>query len=270
MTNPSTHPRISVSLISARSWPVEQSLQFLGEAGVEAISLTLAHLGDEPSVVIPVIKDSGLKVAMLGTGGACLVEDAETALSALKPLVDATKALGCPSAFTVSGPVPPTMTTDEAFERLASNIAPASAYARENGVRLGVENNSTVTRQLGFLSTLADTVELAEKADLGVVVELQNCWQERHLKALFRDHAKRFVIVNVNDFKLGEDPRFNRRVPGDGSMPLERLIGDLLEAGYAGYFDIEFLGPAIEEEGYASAIARSLDWLASRLHKWGV
>ena len=42
-------------------------------------------------------------------------------------------------------------------------------------------------------------------------------------------------------------------------VPLERLLGSLLDAGYAGAIDLEILGPRIEKEGYASAIRRSLD-----------
>ena len=53
-------------------------------------------------------------------------------------------------------------------------------------------------------------------------------------------------------------------------MPLEWLIGALLDAGYAGMFDLELLGPAIEAEGYAGAIRRGLDWLSERLTRWGV
>ena len=62
----------------------------------------------------------------------------------------------------------------------------------------------------------------------------------------------------------------NRRVLGDGDIPLEWLLGHLLDAGFAGYFEIETLGPAIEAEGYGPAIARSLAWLNERLTKWGV
>ena len=35
-------------------------------------------------------------------------------------------------------------------------------------------------------------------------------------------------------------------------------------------FEIETLGPSIEEEGYASALRRSVEWLDDRLVTWGV
>ncbi|MEZ5205923.1 MAG: hypothetical protein R2690_02820 [Acidimicrobiales bacterium] len=39
-------------------------------------------------------------------------------------------------------------------------------------------------------------------------------------------------------------------------------MGQLLDAGYDGRFELELRGPHIDEEGYASAIERSLAALA--------
>jgi sugar phosphate isomerase/epimerase len=75
--------------------------------------------------------------------------------------------------------------------------------------------------------------------------------------------------VQVSDYKVGEPLRLNRRVPGDGDMPLEWLIGQLLDAGYKGLFELETLGPQIEDEGYPSSIRRGVTWLSDRLANWG-
>lgn len=270
MSIPPVHPRLSVSVVCAARWPLGRTLGLLQGLGVGAVSLTMARLGEPMDDAIALVRESGLSVASLGTGGARLIDDAQTTLAHLRPLIDTAAALGCPNAFTVSGPAGERMPTDEAFDRLAALIGLANGYAIQSGVRLGIEHNSMATRHLGFVGSLADACELARRADTGVVVELQNCWYERDLPRLFRENHERFLIVNVSDFRVGETLAFNRRVPGDGSIPLEWLLGELLDAGYAGLFDLEFLGPAIEEEGYEGAIARGVDWLAQRLVRWGV
>jgi sugar phosphate isomerase/epimerase len=56
-----------------------------------------------------------------------------------------------------------------------------------------------------------------------------------------------------------------RLVPGDGAIPLERLLEQLLEAGYRGPFDLELLGPEIEREGPGRALRRGADWLRAAL-----
>ena len=71
---------------------------------------------------------------------------------------------------------------------------------------LAIETSSTSTRDIGFVHSLADAVELSRDADVGVCVELQNCWYDCHLRRLFREHVDRFALVQVNDFKVGDAP----------------------------------------------------------------
>jgi sugar phosphate isomerase/epimerase len=61
----------------------------------------------------------------------------------------------------------------------------------------------------------------------------------------------------------------NRLVPGDGDIPMERIVGQLLEAGYGGVFDIEMIGPRIEEEGYERASRRAVEYVSALLGKLG-
>ena len=74
-------------------------------------------------------------------------------------------------------------------------------------------------------------------------------------------------IVQVDDFVVGTRDTPNRVVPGDGDIPLERIIGHLLAAGYKGDFDLEVVGPRIEEEGYGPAIVRSVEAMTAMLAK---
>jgi sugar phosphate isomerase/epimerase len=72
-------------------------------------------------------------------------------------------------------------------------------------------------------------------------------------------------LVQVSDYVLGDRSAPCRAVPGDGIIPLKRLIHDLQDAGYEGLFDIELVGPRIDEEGAAAASLRALRWLSDLL-----
>ena len=264
------HPRVCLNPISSMNWTLEQDLDFCREAGVEVIAIPFFKFRDRAAEGTALIKRSGLRGVGMSTGGGSLIDSGAATLETLRSAIDTAAELGCPSFYGVVGPAPPRMTTDEAFARLVDCVGPANAYAREKGVRLAFEQNSIATRGHGFIHTLADLADLAREADIGICVELQNCWYERGLERLFRDNIDRIVFAQVSDFKVGEEIKYNRRVPGDGDMPLEWMLGKLLDAGYAGYFDVEILGPAVEAEGYPSAIRRSLDWMSERLNAWGV
>ena len=63
--------------------------------------------------------------------------------------------------------------------------------------------------------------------------------------------------VQVSDYVAGDKSFPCRAVPGDGMIPLERIIGWILEAGYTGGFDLELIGPRIDAEGRLEATRRA-------------
>src|SRR3546814_5618290 len=74
-------------------------------------------------------------------------------------------------------------------------------------------------------------------------------------------------LVQVSDYVLGDRTAPCRAVPGDGAIPLESVIGGILELGYDGLFDLELVGPRIAEEGAASACTRAAGYLSHLLTK---
>lgn len=264
------HPRISVTTISSWSWTVEQDIAFLRQEGIGAMGVPTTKLAERRDEAIAAIAASGLALTSVSAGAGSLIESEAQTLAALKPSIDAARAMGAASLYFLTGPTPPQMATDEAFAAFLRCIPATLAYANEQGIALSIEHNSVSSREIGFVHTVAGAARLCREAGLGICLELQNCWYEDDLPRHFRDNLDLVTIVQVSDFLVGEQLKMNRRVPGDGSMPLEWLIGQLLDAGYTGFFEIEVVGPAIEQEGYEGAIRRSVEWLDGRLVRWGV
>jgi sugar phosphate isomerase/epimerase len=73
----------------------------------------------------------------------------------------------------------------------------------------------------------------------------------------------------VSDYVYGDRTAPCRAVIGDGAIPLEHLIGELLDAGYKGVFDLELLGPRIQQEGAAAATRRAAENLSEILSRLG-
>lgn len=272
----SAHPRLAVSTLSMWNWPLPRDLALLQSLGVKSIGVFFALIKDDPAGAGLMIAEAGLSCSNVTAdcGGVSIIAQTEagsaSALEALRPSIDFAASCGGVPCYFATGPTPLRMPTDEAFELLIPAVAPLARYATDVGVPLALEHNNASTRDAGFVNTLHDCVEFAHRTGVGICLELQNCWIERDLPRLFRDNVGRFAVVQVSDYLVGESSRLNRRSLGDGSIPLEWLLGLLLEAGYTGMFEIEVLGPAIEEEGYASAVARSVEWLDNRLVSWGV
>jgi sugar phosphate isomerase/epimerase len=158
---------------------------------------------------------------------------------------------------------------EQAAQRFVEAVAPARSAAKAAGLSLMIENASALYADLHIAHSLADTIRLAEMAEMGVCIELFHCWAEASLKDLCKRALPRCALVQVSDYVLGDRSLPNRAVPGDGTIPLERIIGMLLELGYTGAFDIELLGPRIDSEGHFGATQRAAARLSEILVKLG-
>lgn len=154
---------------------------------------------------------------------------------------------------------------EEAADRFTALVGEALPTARELGVSVMVENASALYADIHIAHTLIDTLALAERAGVGVCIDLQFCWAEADLAPLFARAVPRCGLVQVSDYMLGDRAVPGRAVPGDGVVPLERLVAELLAAGYGGVFDIELLGPRIDTEGHLAAATRAVEQLHTLL-----
>jgi sugar phosphate isomerase/epimerase len=182
--------------------------------------------------------------------------------------IELAASVGASSVCTCSGP-PGGLRWEDALDALEERLAPVRDAARGAGIDLALENSLSVRSEFSFLHSVADAMVAAERLDIGVNVDVYCCWVERSLARTLRDNVDRVKLVQFADFVIGTPCQPNRWVPGDGDLPLARLVDDILAAGSAGTFDLEVLGPAIDEIGPAAAIARGTAWLGDRLRERG-
>ncbi|MCB2059299.1 MAG: sugar phosphate isomerase/epimerase [Novosphingobium sp.] len=186
----------------------------------------------------------------------------------LMQAIDIAASLGARAIYLVSGGRG-SLLWEDAAARFAELVAPCLSVAKDKGVQLLVETASDFNVDIHIAHTLDDTIRLAEIAGIGVCLELHACWFEGGLKEKFARAIPNTGLVQVSDYVLGDRTAPCRAVPGDGVIPLEHLLGDILEAGYRGVFDLELVGPRIVEEGAASATRRAAENLSAILDRLG-
>ena len=126
---------------------------------------------------------------------------------------------------------------EDAADAFCAAVRPAVRHADAAGLRLLIEPTNVFFADLSFVHCLRDTVDLAESAGIGVCVDVQHCCAERNLDR--RPAARRSDRARTAQRPgLGTSCAF-WAVPGDGIVPLERIIGWILETGYEGLFDLE-------------------------------
>ena len=159
---------------------------------------------------------------------------------------------------------------EEAAQAFRAALAPCVMQAKAAGIPLMIENSAPLYADVHIAHTLRDAVTLAELADVGVCIDLFACWTEAGLRESIERAMPRCNLVQVCDYVYGDRSLPSRAVPGDGAIPVKRIVQWMLDAGYTGTFDIELIGPRIDAEGRVAAVRRAAENLGGILRSLGV
>jgi sugar phosphate isomerase/epimerase len=268
------HERLSIDQLCFLGDPIEEFVAGCRELGAPQVVLNSAGL----------LADGGFDAARraLGSEGPLveavnhpfglypdLERDTGDASANLLRLVDMAAELGARSVYLLTGSRG-SLSWEEAADRFTSLVTPGREAARALGIDVLIENAPSLYADIHIAHSLVDTITLAERSDLGVCIELQFCWADAGLDDLLRRAMPRCGLVQVSDYVLGDRGLPARAVPGDGVIPLARIIEQVLAAGYEGVFDIELLGPRIESEGHLAATRRAVAAVHAILTDLGV
>lgn len=265
------HARLSIHQICLAELSLADYVQYCQALGAQRVGFISPALlaGGGAAAAKSALADSDLQlqtVAHVFQAGQ-LADDRsqwQAARDELKRLIDITAELGGRSIYMLTGGRGE-LDWEQAAAAFCEAVGPCVAHARQCGVGLAIENAGALYADLHIAHSLADTLRLAEMAEVGVCLELFFCWAEADLPTLFERALPRLQLVQLSDYIYGDRALPARAVPGDGAIPLERLVKILLDAGYQGVFDIELLGPRIAAEGAPAAVARAATYCSALL-----
>lgn len=265
------HPRLSISALSSFGWSFEQDLALWRELQAPYAGLLISKIADDIPGKIRRVTEAGVGVSTVVVGAFDLAapQSWRAHRELLRTVLDALAASGGGTVY-----FPPGRTTGapwaEVLEVFAEAVAPSLAEARERGIRLGFE--PSLRTDASFVNTLRDAVDVAERTGLGLVADFGNCWMERDLAEVLQRAAPHICLAQICDVIIGgpgRPPAGGRVHLGEGELPVRRLLQAVLATGYQGPFDLEVLGPAIEQEGYEPAIRRGVRLASALLFEGG-
>jgi len=268
------HERISANNLCFPANSLIQDVECWRSLGARQVGVTVTKMkaeGWENSLGL--LREAGFPVATmvhLFLGGDTL-DDAsaiERARHELSETIEAARLLGAGTIYMLTGGRG-SLSWEEAADAFCAAIAPCREQAASAGVELLIEPAAPIFADLHIAHTLADTAALASQAGIGMSIDIFASWTEPRLEETIRRSMERCHLVQVSDFVPGHRVYPCRAVPGDGIIPLERIIGWILDAGFEGAFDLELMGPRIDAEGHFEAVKRTCDVLGEMLERLG-
>jgi sugar phosphate isomerase/epimerase len=266
------HSHISINVLSLALAAFDQQVEAVARIGARAITPDIGQLGDVSSAqAARLIGDAGLHAAALTHRAFGFGDAAETqaARERLEQSIDFANAIGAPAIVMTTGGRG-AFNWSDAAKRFAEGIAPCAATAHKAGIKLGIEPTSHLYADASIAHRLSDCTAIARQANISVVIDLFACWTDSNIDEAITAAAPIASLVQISDYVYGDRGLPCRAVPGDGAVPLERLIPAIVEAGFRGTFDLEIIGPRLEAEGAEIGLKRAADVIGRTLQMAGL
>jgi sugar phosphate isomerase/epimerase len=200
--------------------------------------------------------------------GGQLANDPRAAQDALCAVIDAAVTVRARTVYLLTGGRG-ALRWQQAAERFCTMVAPCVEQANRSGVALAIENASSLYADMHLAHTLRDTVTLAQMGGLGICIDVFHCWAEGDVEETVAQALPRTKLIQLSDYVLGDRALPGRAVPGDGTIPIEAFVAQALAGGYAHGFDLELIGPRIEDEGCRESAKRACDVVGDMLDRLG-
>ena len=230
--------RLSFNQITAERAGLKEVVEACARHGVPYVAVwrhKLAQVGVKTAVCL--LRDAGVRVSSVCRGGmfpAAADDERAARIEENRRAVDEAAALGAEVLVLVCGAAPD---RDIAAARrmVADGIAALVPYARERGVRLGIEPmHPGFAAERSCITTLAEARRLAERFDpatVGVVADVYHIWWDPELYDELARAAGRVVGFHG--------------MMGDGVIELRRIREAVERTGYAGPIEVEIFNQGV-------------------------
>lgn len=272
--------RLGFTTLACPKWDLEQILRCAKENAYDGIDFRgyrghiafyeLPEFAGELATTARRIREAGVEVPCLSSSARMLCPDAaaeQASLDEVRRYADIAPALGA-RLIRVFGGARNGRPWDEAIARAASHLGRLADAVRDAGVTLAVETHDDWTHT----EPLAEAVRRAHRPNVGVLWDVHHPLQlaGEPLEQTYAHIGEQTIYTHVKDSRLRPDGSPGYCLPGEGQVPLGRIIAMLAGGGYDGYLTVEWekqwhpelAEPQVALPAYARALREAMSGAA--------
>jgi sugar phosphate isomerase/epimerase len=246
-------PRLSISEVTTRNWSFAEDVRNYVAAGIEAMGVwrdKLDQHGTEEGIQL--LAGSLLRVANLVNAGYFLSMTRSQTRRAIEDVVETielARRLKTDTILIVTGDVGSFhRSIDEARKLVVAALRELAPVAGAAGVRLAIEPIHERYPGYTFLHTIPDVLEVIEAVGsphVGLFFDTDHLWESVDLLRDIERAGPAIYGVHINDMPAVPGPGIDRRLLGEGVIPLREILSAIEATGYRGYYDVEIMSEQV-------------------------
>ncbi|RWY51222.1 sugar phosphate isomerase/epimerase family protein [Mucilaginibacter gilvus] len=253
---------IGISEFTTQPWTFEQDVERYAEAGIAMIEVCEEKLDDRRyPEQMAMVKSHGLAVCavqpLVRTFGYSQIKPEPKELSArvsrLRTSIERLSpfARGCP--FIVNTGAPEKENVHAMIDTTIRELRSLAGFAADHGVKLALEplNASSMNTESSIwtINQALKIIDAVNRDNVGLCLDLWNSWQDADVESEIRRAAGRIFALQVSDWRT---PRSggDRLVPGDGVIPIGKLLRAVQDTRYTGACTVEIFSNDVTDSLY--------------------
>ena len=251
-----------VSQFTTMPWSFDQDVERYAALGVDTIEVVEAKLDDHRfAEQMASIGAAGLAISgvqpKVRTFFASRMTPDPTSLkdrtTALRGSIERLARFAPGAPFITNTGAHPKGDMDEAMRTVSRALKALGPVAADHGVRLALEplnpTSVNVESAIWTIDQALSVIEVTGRDEVGLCLDYWNIWENAEVEAQIRHAGDRIFTVQAADWRT---PRSfaDRIVPGDGPIPLARLMSATRAAGFAGPYVVEIFSNDVPDSLY--------------------
>lgn len=256
--------KLSLSQLTTLRWSFADEVLQLKQAGFDAIGLwrpKLAQFGEERAA--EALNRARLQVSSLsfagGFTGGCGFSYLE-AVADGRHGIEQARMVGAKTVIMVGGSTNG-HTTRHSQRLVIDGLRQLADDAARSQVMLSVlPMHQVYSQRWTFLNGLDQTLEILSRIDnpyVGLAFDTFHLWRESRLLERIPEIVPLTNIIQLSDGLESAQSEHDRLMPGEGIIPLPRLIQTFQAEGYSGYFDIQVWSGNVWRSNYTHLIEQT-------------
>lgn len=259
---------LAISQLSTLRWSFEEDAQAYAARGFNGIGVYRPKLEDFGlDRAIELLAETSLAVTSLSWVGGFTGSDGrafeDAVLDAVSAVNDAAN-LRAETLIVLAGGRNNHI-RNHARRTLCDALKEIAAVAEDFGVRLSLEPiHPGCGEEWSFVNDLQSTLDIIETVDssqLGLVLDTYHVGMDEEVVRWLPDVIPHLHLVQLGDAKHSPLGEMNRCLLGEGSVPLQTILGTLRDHRYRGPFEVELIGEDVETLSYDEVLDHTRDFI---------
>lgn len=266
-----------VNEFTTQPWSFEDDVRHYAELGVDAIEICEAKL--DPARVteqMRAAREAGLAISAVqpkvrtffASRMAPEPEDSAARVAAFRDSIVRLAPEAQGASFVMNTGAAPDGNMHRVMDETVRHLRDMAPLAEAQGVTISVEplnpTSVNVESAIWTIDQAMDIIAAVGHPAVGLCLDYWNIWQQPDVEGAIRRAGDRILVVQASDWRTPFSAT-DRLIPGDGAIPLGRLLRATRDAGFKGTCTVEIFSSNVPDSLYdgdlADVIRRSRDGL---------